>query len=166
MPVYLPHLEPWLNTWPLLLLAALVAIVLSRCGRSKPERRAWLLPLFALALLGLITGTMAGFSRSPVMDAVLPAVLSLVGALLVYLLGRDAGERLLVSLGVIALTFCLWVGANWGAILRAARDDYVASVAYQRGLALDEIEIREFRESLGLPPTPSQVDKAKGDKEK
>ena len=103
-------------------------------------------------MLGAVTGVLAGFSRQPVIGAVLPAVLSLVGALTLYLVGHEASNRGLVSCAVIALSFTLWIGANWGATLRDDSERYHLSAVYAKQQAMVELEIREFREGLGLPP--------------
>jgi peptidoglycan/LPS O-acetylase OafA/YrhL len=151
----------WTNTWPLVALAALLAFALSSAGRSWSERLSWLPALFALALLGGVTGALAGFSRSPALGTVLPAVLSLVGGMFVYLIGKHQTERLLVSLAVIALALSLWVGANWGAILRDVTERYLTSAAFLKDRAYEEWQVRKFREALRLPPDPPELHRVK-----
>lgn len=77
--------------------------------------------LLSFSLLGLVTGLLAGFSREAAMGAVLPAVLSLVGALAIYLVGVEKADQALVGVCVIALSLDLLVGSIWGAVLR---DEY------------------------------------------
>jgi hypothetical protein len=84
------------------------------------------------------------------MGAVLPPVLSLVGGLAIYLVGKDNSSRILVCLSVLTLSFNLLIGATWGATLRGEAEDYQNSLNYLKHQALTEIEIQEFREALGL----------------
>ena len=160
MPSYLLDVSLWAATWPIPLLALVVGGLLSAVvARTRWERRSWAVALFAFSLLGSVTGVLAGFSRQPVIGAVLPAVLSLVGALALYLVGQDSGNRALVSCAVIALSITLWIGANWGARMRDDSEQFKASAAFLKRQAVIELEVREFREALGLPATPGPLSK-------
>jgi 4-amino-4-deoxy-L-arabinose transferase-like glycosyltransferase len=135
-------------------MAVLVAGGVSFLGRKKGEKEAWFvtfLVLSSLSTLGAVTGTLAGFSRAPALPSVLP-VLSLVGALAIYLISRESGDtRVLVSLCVFCLAFTLWIGAMWGAQLRENFNEYQRSEAYLKQRADLERSVRRYRESLGLP---------------
>jgi hypothetical protein len=137
--------------WPMPLASLFTSGVLFCVARPSSHERDWFLAILAFAMLGLVTGTLAGFSREPVVGAVLPAVLSLVGGLAIYLIGAQRADRSLVGLSVIALAFDLFVGATWGAVLRNSDEEYRQGAAYLERRALIDIEVRNFREALGLP---------------
>ena len=135
-----------------------------------------LLPIFALALLGTATGVLAGLSRESAIGAVVPAVLSLVGGLSIYLLGLKKGDSKLVNGAVVALSISLILGTFWGAMMRSfAERDHAnwqvdmerskilwktqqerenVSLARRKLEALDEDALNTFRRKLGLPPLP------------
>jgi len=84
--------------------------------------------VFSLSLLGIVTGQITGFSRESAVGTVLPAVLGLLGGVMVYLVGTK-GKRLQlpVVMSVIGLTLNLLVGTYWGAYLRGSP----GALAYQ-----------------------------------
>lgn len=158
MPSYLKSLEVWAALWPVPLTAVLVATLLLLVYRPKTNRSKYFLVLLSFSLLGLVTGLLAGFSRQAAMGAVLPAVLSLVGALAIYLVGVEKADQALVGVCVIALSLDLLVGSMWGSVLRDDYEREAKSAGVRMREALVEVEVREFRKDLGLseyPPTPS-----------
>jgi lysylphosphatidylglycerol synthetase-like protein (DUF2156 family) len=163
VPPYLLHLETWKAVWPLPVAALLLTLGMFILVRPQQDRAdvAWLLAAFSL--LGLVTGYLTGFSREPVVGAVLPAALSLIGGMAVFMIGKDASSRQAVSLSVFIFTLGLVLGTGWGAVMRETAEDYLNSEHYLKRRALAEDEIRQFREALGLPPTPSSIEKASGD---
>ena len=132
----------------------MLTLLLFATLRPRDGKRETLLLLAAFSMLGLVAGYLTGFSRSPAVGAVLPAVLSLVGGLAVFLIGKDPSVRVAVSLSVLIFATGLLLGATWGAVMRQAAEDYYLSVPVLKGRAVDEAEVREFREALGLPATP------------
>ena len=132
MPPYLLHLGMWKAIWPVPLTALLIALILMGCTSLVEKRQGWFVAFYAFSMLGLVTGTLAGFSRESILGAVLPAVLSLVGGLAIYLIGKENGNRILVSMCVLALSFCLFLGSTWGAILRQTAEDARKSVLRSR----------------------------------
>jgi hypothetical protein len=102
-------------------------------------------------MLGIVTGYLTGFSREPVVGAVLPAVLSLFSGLAAFLIGRDKGNRIVVSLAVLAFAFSLVLSTGWGVVLRDIAEEHKVSKSYLVRRALIEAEVREFRRSLRLP---------------
>ncbi|MFC5302784.1 hypothetical protein [Azospira restricta] len=130
----------------MVLTALFFAIVLPKEGK-----RDLVLVLAAFSMLGLVTGYLTGFSRSPAVGAVLPAVLSLVAGMAVFLMGKDAASRTIVALSVLIFSISLVLGTGWGATMRQTAEDYATSETVLKQRALVEAEIREFREALGLP---------------
>lgn len=151
MPVYLTDIEIWKLIWPILLTVLIFTLFLMIFAKSVTDKRGCFWALVAFSLLGIVTGTLAGFSRQPVVGAILPPVLSLVGGLAIYLVGKDSENRVLVSFCVIALSFNLLIGTVWGAKLRETSEEFKNSAQYLKNQALTEIEVQEFRKELGLP---------------
>ena len=166
MPPYLTHLENWKALWPLPVTALVLTALFFGIVWPKEAKRDLVLLLAAFSMLGLVTGYLTGFSRSPAVGTVLPAVLSLVAGLAVFLMGKDAASRTVVSLSVLIFSISLVLGTSWGALLRQTADDYAMSEPVLKQRALVEIEVREFREALGLPPDPGVPLRAKGADEK
>lgn len=154
MPPYLKSVAVWEALWPVPLAAALVAALLLMVYSPKANRSKYFLVLLSFSLLGLVTGLLAGFSREAAMGAVLPAVLSLVGALAIYLVGVEKADQALVGVCVIALSLDLLVGSIWGAVLRDEYEREAKSAGARMRDALVEVEVREFRKELGLPESP------------
>lgn len=155
MPHYLRSLELWEALWPAPLAATLIAALLLFLHRPRISRRQFFVVLLSFALLGMVTGLLAGFSRTPAMGAVLPAILSLVGGLAIYLVGAEKADQALIGTCVIALSLDLLIGSTWGAVLRDDFDQGAKSASARKREALVEVEVREFRTDLGLPAIPA-----------
>lgn len=170
MPPYLDSEVAWQALWPLpvaaLVIALLTALLLAVSRLGVP-----VLSMLALATLGIAAGTLTGLSRDSAVGAVMPAVLSLVGGLTLYMLGLKHGDARLVSGCAIALSLSLLLGAVWGAVLRsdAEHEEVIWQAAQERDKtslprrkleALDEVELHEFRVALGLPAIPESAEKA------
>ena len=139
--------------WPICALVLVVAFGLFFIKNKEGNRENFTVFL-AFAALGAVTGYLAGNSREPAIDAVLPAVLSLVGGLSIYLIGKEAASRDLVARCVVALSVPLLVSALWGAAERAQWLAYEQSYENLEKKALTESRIRLYREELYLPPEP------------
>ena len=70
-----------------------------------------LLVIFSFAILGLTIGWLTGDSGEQVLASVLPAVLTLIGGLAVFLVGKQFHDATMIAAAVTALTFNLLVGA-------------------------------------------------------
>ena len=154
MPDYLLQTELWKIFWPTPVTVLLISWTLWRCGMRSGERKGTFVVIISFASLGLVTGLLAGFSRAPVVGAVLPAVLSLVAGVAVYLLGAETPNRSLVSLSIVALSTNLFIGATWGAVLRENAEEYKNRVEVRQTEAWMESEVRSYRRYLGLPDYP------------
>ena len=103
-------------------------------------------------MLGLATGYLTGFSRAPAVGAVLPAVLSLMAGLGAFIIGKHSEGRVIVSLCILTFSLSLVLATGWGAAMRQTAEDSTSGLGVQERQALDEVELRDFREALGLPP--------------
>ena len=173
MPTYLTHVATYTALWPMLALVALVTALLFPFVRSAKKAGIVVLALVAFALLGVVSGVVTGLSRESAVGAVLPAVLSLVGVLVLYMLGFEKGDPRLVSGCVIALTATLGVGVMWGSVLRddSGRENIQLAedlawqrqdVPYRKARADVEAEVRKYRLSLGLSPVEPEVKEPEG----
>lgn len=143
--------------WAPLVITGLVALSLLLVHRPQFRRQDFFVVLLSFALLGMVTGLLAGFSRTPAMGAVLPAVLSLVGGLAIYVLGVAKADQVLVGTCVIALSLNLLIGSVWGALLRDDSERAHKSANAGKRDALVEVQVQEFRKDLGLPASPPRL---------
>jgi hypothetical protein len=82
---------------------------------------------------------------------VVPAMLTLIGLMVVYLIGKGLAKAMVAGIAVSLFSANLLVGSLLGS---AARDRYertLAGVDFQKAKAVQEMKIRLIRESLGLP---------------
>ena len=151
MPAYLTSLIVWTTVWPLPLISFFISAALYFVNRSKEAKENLLLVLLAFSMLGIVTGFLTGLSRTAAVGFVLPAVLSLVGGLAIFLIGSDSKRRIIVSLSVLAFSINLLIGSSCGAITRTIAEEQIFSTKYLQKRAFIEVQVREFRRALGLP---------------
>lgn len=125
LPSWIFDLELWGEFLPLpvfsLLVAAVVAVVACNplIKKNRPNFMIILGLIFALSLLGLVTGKIMGQSRDGAVGAVMPAILTLLGGLLVYVMKTsEKRTQSLAAAGIVGFTLCLAIGINWGAKAR------------------------------------------------
>ena len=118
MPPYLTFGPGWEAIWPIPVAAVLLAFLVSVIACPKEGRKDAFLALAAFSMLGLVTGYMTGLSREPAVPGVLPAVLSFLAGLFVYMLGKRATVRRLVCLAVLIFSLSLLIGSSWGSTTR------------------------------------------------
>ena len=150
MPSYLTHIENWKALWPLPVTVVVLVFLFTVFIRSREKRLEFGLLLAAFSMLGLVAGYLTGFSREPAVGAVLPAVLSLMGAVAVFLVGKNVASRMVVSLSVLIFSISLVFGTSWGAVMRQTAEDFRTSEAFLKQQALVEVQVKEYREALGL----------------
>ena len=163
MPSYLTNLSSWQSIWPILLAAFLLAFGASFFISNKKNRNELRLGFLAFAMLGMTTGFLSGNSREPVMEAVIPSILSLIGGLLAFMVvnkSKDNDSKKEIStdsmvtsfIGVFIFTLTLLLGSSWGAIAREDWEKFKNSKEYLMWKSYDEYEVNKYRKSLGLPP--------------
>jgi hypothetical protein len=157
MPPYLTNIAVWQSFWPIPVLAIVIAIIITFLSKKSQERRELFLVILGFSMLGIVTGYLSGFSRAPALGTVLPSVLSLMGGLVVYLVGRHSTSRVIVSLSIVAFSLTLFIGAEWGAVMRGAAEEYSKSEIYLKKQAFIEAEVNDFRRKLELPPLPAET---------
>ena len=70
------------------------------------------------ALLGLVSGLLAGNSRTPAVGDLLPALFSMFGALSALFLAKDSSPHKLALGCALSLSLCILIGAFWGSHMR------------------------------------------------
>ena len=173
IPVYLVDPTVWWSLLPipaLVLLATAVAYGLLRRSQTVASAFSAVLPLAAFLLLGLVAGYLTGLSRESAVGAVVPAVLSLMGAVSAVLIGKTDNPRTSgrVSALILLLSLGLLIGTTWGSAMRQAVMDFEASESELVRKSHVEMKVREFREAIGLPPempAPDSPPSKKKDKE-
>ena len=123
LPSWLIDPEPWGEFWPLPLSAIVVAfIVAAFVHHPNRLRQRYLITvgaMFAMALLGIVTGKIMGQSREAAVGTVMPAILTFLGGALIYILNtRGVRQQIMGSAAVIGFTLCLALGIHWGATAR------------------------------------------------
>lgn len=126
MPSYLTDGRLWGELLPVLatpfLCSFLAAAVIAR-ARARRVRSALFAVSVTLGLLGMAVGVMTALSRDPVVGAVMPAILTLFGGAVVYII-KPSGKRthIFALAGFSMFVFQLIVGGFWGAKLRTASE--------------------------------------------
>src|SRR5277367_5950134 len=92
---------------------ALLFFPVSWRRRGKLSATETIAVLVALSFIGIITGYLTGLSRTPVVGAVLPAVLTVIGGLVLFIVTREAAPefRTLTATCTIALMLNLLLGS-------------------------------------------------------
>ena len=122
IPAFISSLEPWVIIfWIVAYVAVIVAagwLVSSWLYLDRTERLRLSAVLAATASLGVVMGFTTGMSRDPVVDAVAPAFIGLVGGLSVYVFSLEKQGSIIVGTGVTVMILSLLVGLAWGATQR------------------------------------------------
>jgi hypothetical protein len=149
------------------IVSAGILVPLSIPGSAKDKVLDAFVITLSMALLGGVIGYLTGQSREPAIGAILPAVLSLIGGLVLFIVtGRhDNAHRRTASVGALALVLNILVGTIWGAMARENTE--LAAVAAHNTETLRqatclrrlefEIRVREQRISGGLPDANPMV---------
>jgi hypothetical protein len=147
MPHYLRDPQVWMALWPLVLFPLAASVLLALCVQGgRKDYASSLAAIFALSLLGITAGQLTGLSRDSAVGTVLPAVLTLVGGVVVYLVGvKRVQSQRLICLAVIGLTLNLLVGGYWGSSSRIAYEEYVQSSEVLAARAVAEEKARHLQ---------------------
>ncbi|MGO9951617.1 MAG: hypothetical protein ACLPN1_05325 [Dissulfurispiraceae bacterium] len=158
MPPYLLDVAVLKSIWPIPILALTLALIIAICAGTSIQRKELFLVSASLSMLGAVTGYLGGFSRVPAFGTILPAVLSLMGGLIVYLVGRHASSRVIVSVSIFAFSLTLLIGTEWGAVMRDLDEESRKSEMYLKNRAFIEAQVNEFRQKLNLSPLSTETE--------
>jgi hypothetical protein len=111
-------------------------------------RVTWLYFFVALpnTILGFTVGFLIGVSRSPAIGTVIPAVLTLIGGLGIYVFGTENRFKVIVGYSVVVLVGTLLYGVERGAFDRESTREHRLNVIFE-----EEARLRAQRKNLGLP---------------
>lgn len=155
VPSYLTHGANWTSLWPLLIAIILIpSIIFLIFFRIREVKGEVYIILLSFSSLGMATGYLTGLSRESAVGDVIPATLSLIGGLSIYMIGKNKESRIPVSLSVLVFSVCLILGTSWGAVLRQESVYYLQSKQFLKKKAITEKEVKDFRISLGLDESP------------
>jgi predicted neutral ceramidase superfamily lipid hydrolase len=127
--IWATYLTTWNDLVAPLLVAVVVLVILiliaSRLALKKITLQQSLL-VIAFALLGGISGTIAGASSEPIVGAMLTAILGVVSAALSFLLGKDsvAALRDFLPFVIIGLILAALAGLVVGRAYKVRWDEY------------------------------------------
>lgn len=141
---------PWVHSW--------VGGRTSASGGTRSHLRSILRATFFSAV-GLVTGILAGNSRTAVVGDVLPAMLALIGALVPTLSARGEEARGAAFMSGLSLAVTVLVGTTFGAHFRdAARNSEHAMGRRAELAALCKVQELRSRQLVRLMTGLEQID--------
>ena len=120
--------------------------------RSAEITLASLWAILPISIVAIIVGYLTANSRAPAVDALVPAVLTLIGGAFIYLIGKGPLRGIQVSAMMLAFALNLFVGAGIGAQVRERTNLAYNSVDALKAEADRDFQIMLYRRALGLPP--------------
>jgi hypothetical protein len=118
-----------------------------------------------LALVGMVAGFLTGASRQPAVQALVPAVLTLVGIIFVYLIGRSRVQAPAAGFAVSVFALALLAGTAVGVTARVRDQELTTSIQVLKAKSDRELVVRLYREALGLPSEMPEFGKKDEDKD-
>jgi hypothetical protein len=142
--------------------AGSVARLLVKAKRSRNLVLLGLTGGLPIGFTGMVAGFLTGSSRASAVSALVPAILTFIGLIVVYLIGKGRLRAFLAGFIVFIFSADLLVGTVLGSASRDRHEELLSSVRVQEMKAEQESAIRDYRASLGLPldvpkPTASVV---------
>ncbi|MGD1877185.1 MAG: hypothetical protein ACFB13_06760 [Kiloniellaceae bacterium] len=135
--------------WPFPIAAVLVAAALALLGVGwRKSFHPLFCALFGFAILGLVVGMLSGLSRESVMGAVMPAVLSFVGGGAAFMMKNGPIARKTVGLCVVAFSFSILIGTNWGSTTRFYFEHWQKSVEQRKSEVAARLELERYENRL------------------
>jgi hypothetical protein len=116
-------------------------------------RRAVLLGLmagFPLGFTGIVAGFLTGSSRSPAVSALVPAILTFIGLIVIYMIGKARLRAMIAGFTVFVFSANLIVGTVLGSASRDRHQADLASVKVRELKADQEFKVRLYCKGLGL----------------
>lgn len=119
-----------------MVVSAVVSFLLSLTAysiRTVSPGSFWILFLavFGFSILGFVTGELLGDSRESVVGSIVPAVLTLLGAIVAYIISsKGVRAQTAVSASLICFTFCFLLGSLFGIQLRIEYEDALRDPQY------------------------------------
>jgi hypothetical protein len=132
-------------------LALIVSFIVRYFGLTRKDFRLLLFVLLAFSLLGFVTGQIMGQSREPAVMAVLPAVLTLLGGIVIYLVGaKGIQTQAIVASMVCCFAIALLIGVHFGGRLRVDFDLRTAAYTEDNRHAVEVRRLERYVDFLKL----------------
>lgn len=106
---------------------------------------------FPIGFTGIVAGFLTGSSRSPAVSALVPAILTFIGLMVIYIIGQGRLKSIIAGFAAFVFSAELLVGIVLGSASRDRHQELLGSVEVQNRKAEDELAIRLYRKGLGLP---------------
>jgi hypothetical protein len=107
------------------------------------------------SIIGMTSGYLTGLSRVGAISALVPAALTLVGGVAVYLFGKGGKPALLAAFAVVDFSVLMLVGALIGA---REREDPEDVLNYKILKLKQEFVIHQYRQGFDLPEASPEKD--------
>jgi hypothetical protein len=119
----------YLLVLPILIAAGIISVfvwLIALCFKVTGKKKGFWIYILVFALLGTVTGVVAGNSREPAISAVLPAMLALVTALCGYAFTVEGLKHLQPAIPycILALMFSSVYGLAFGSNLRGKDEEF------------------------------------------
>ena len=180
MPAYLFNVDILKSIWPIILTVVLLALGVSLFA-DKEKRKEVFLVMLTFSMMGMVTGYLTGLSSEPAVGAVVPALLSLMGGILLIIASKseknskeEIKTRLfIISIGVFIFSLTFLLGTQWGGTMREIGrikleekgekfkfklEEYRKSETYLIWHSCVEFKVNEYRKNLGLPTPEANRD--------
>lgn len=105
---------------------------------------------FTFGLLAIVAGFLTANSRSPAVADVLPAVLTVIGGIALFLVDKGIERFILAGVAVISFSLMVFVGSALGSFERQKAEARATSPFALKRAADTEFTIKLYREYLGL----------------
>lgn len=132
-----------------LLLQLMLSVLLKRVARPTGEQA---LSLFLFAFLGWVMGLVMAASREAAVGTVIPAALTLIGGVALFLFTEPRYKKEIVFAAVFGFSAMLLFGTVLGSYERARAIADARSIDRLVRAAQTEFLVDAFRKSRGLPP--------------
>jgi hypothetical protein len=106
-------------------------------------------------IIGVTSGYLTGLSRVGAVSALVPAALTLVGGVAVYLFGKGGKPALLAAFAVVDFSVLMLVGTLIGARERDVTENSLDDKIFK---LKQEFVIHQYRQSWGLLEKPPKKD--------
>lgn len=118
--------------------------------KQRAMLRAGLFAAYPISFTGVISGFLTASSRAPAVAALLPAVMTFVGLLLVYMIGKGRIRAVVAGFAAFVFSLSLMIGVVTGGASRDRYDELTQSAAVRKRAADQELELRLYCVSLGM----------------
>jgi hypothetical protein len=109
--------------------------------------------LAPFSTIGIISGFLTGLSRTPAVSALIPAVLTFVGAIVAFQIAKTRAAAMVAALVTICFSVFLLLGSLLGSAEREISDARKNSLAQQFQDVEWEFAVEQYRKGLTLPPS-------------